>query len=277
MKNLSSSKLKGKRLGRGLDVLLGPASYKNEVLLLDIEKIVPNKNQPRKNFEKQALLELSQSIKENGILQAILVKKTEEGYQIIAGERRWRAAGLAGLKKIPAVSKAESTKKEMDLWALVENLQREDLNPMEQAQALQKIMAEGSWSQETLAKYLGISRPSLANSLRLLNLDPEVQQLVWDKKLSFSQARELLRFKDPKKQREMAMACLKQSLPVIKITKNKNKKPNLPCWVRKNLTEIEKKWNQTLKLKYSKGKGFLSFSFKSEEELKKLLDQFLSK
>ena len=276
MKNLNSSSSKARRLGRGLDVLLGPAPSKSEVLLLDIEKVYPNKNQPRKRFEKQALLELSQSIKENGILQAILVKKTEEGYQIIAGERRWRAAGLAGLKNIPALLKTESAKKESHLWALVENLQRENLNPMEQAQALKKILIETGESQESLAQNLGVSRSSLANSLRLLNLDPEVQQLVFEKKLSFSQARELLQFKDFKKQREMARACLKQSLPVRKIAAKK-KKSSLPFWIHKTVSEIEKIWNRSLKLKYSKGKGSLSFSFKSEEELKKLLDQFLSK
>jgi len=158
---------------------------------------------------------------------------------------------------------------------LVENLQREDLNPMEQAQALQKIMQEGSWSQETLAKHLGLSRPSLANSLRLLNLDPEVQQLLSEKKLSFSQARELLRFKDPAKQREMAKACLKKSLTVRKIGLKGSSSP--PFWLRKTLPEIEKAWNQKIKLNYSQGKGLLSFSFKNEEELKRLLDQLLSK
>ena len=276
MKDLSSSQAKRNRLGRGLDVLLGPSPSKSEVLLLDIEKAFPNKNQPRKNFEKQALLELSESIKEHGVLQAILVKKTEEGYQIIAGERRWRAACMAGLKKVPAVLKKSTTKKEIDLWALVENLQREDLNPMEQAQAIQKIMEESQWNQEILAKRLGLSRPSLANSLRLLNLDPEVQQLVSDKKLSFSQARELLQFKEPKKQREMAQACLKKSLTVRKIAVKKQKS-SLPFWIRKNLSDLEKTWNYPTKLKYFNGKGSLSFSFKTEEELKGLLDQFLSK
>jgi len=276
VKNLDRTKLKGKRLGRGLDLLLGPVDSKNDLLLLDIEKLFPDKNQPRKSFKKESLLELSQSIKEHGVLQAILVKKTESGYQIIAGERRWRAAGLAGLKKIPAVLKPEATKKKVGLWALIENLQRENLNPMEQAYALKKIMEEGSWSQESLAKHLGLSRPSIANSLRLLNLDPEVQDLVWNNKLSFSQSRELLQFKDPKKQREMAKACLKEALPVRQILKQSTKEP-VPFWLRKSLTEIEKKWNQSLKLKYSKkGKGSLSFSFQKEQDLKKLLDKLLS-
>jgi len=274
MKTLNPSHSSPSRLGRGLDVLLGPAPSKNEVLLLDIEKIFPNRNQPRQCFDEQSLLELSQSIKENGILQAILVQKTEKGYQIIAGERRWRAACLAGLKKIPALLKA-TTKEESQIWALVENLQRENLNPIEQARAIKKILSEGDWTQESLAQHLGVSRPSLANSLRLLNLEPEVQQLVFEKKLSFSQARELLQFKDPQKQKEMAKACLKQSLSVRKVA-TKKKESSLPFWIRKTLPEIEKTWNRSIKLKYSKGKGSLSLSFKSEEELKKLLDQLLS-
>ena len=276
MKNLISSKTKGKRLGRGLDALLGPSSSKNEVLLLDIEKVFPNKEQPRKHFEKQSLEELSQSIKENGVLQAILVKKKPEGYQIIAGERRWRAACLAGLKKIPALLKTETSQKESHLWSLVENLQRENLNPIEQAQAFKKTLEETGVSQEILAQKLGVSRPSLANSLRLLNLDPEVQRLIREKKISFSQARELLSYKDAQKQREMAQACLKKSLTVRKITKKKSKS-SAPFWLNKSLKEVEKRWNQSLKLQYSRGKGSLSFFFKNEKELSKLLDQLLTR
>ena len=276
MKNLSFSKTKGKRLGRGLDALLGPSSSKNEVLLLDIEKVFPNKEQPRKHFEKQSLEELSQSIKENGVLQAILVKKKPEGYQIIAGERRWRAACLAGLKKIPALLKTETSQKESHLWSLVENLQRENLNPIEQAQAFKKTLEETGVSQELLAQKLGVSRPSLANSLRLLNLDPEVQLLIREKKISFSQARELLSYKEAKKQREMAQACLKKSLTVRKITKKKSKS-SAPFWLNKSLKEVEKRWNQSLKLQYSQGKGSLSFFFKNEKELNKLLDQLLTR
>ena len=276
MKKINFINSKGNRLGRGLDVLLGPADSSSQILLLDVEKIAPNKNQPRKNFDKTALLELSQSIKENGILQAVLVEKQGEVYQIIAGERRWRAACMAGLKKIPALLKPRVAQKETAVWSLVENLQREDLNPIEQAFAFKKIMEKNLWSQEALAKYLGVSRSSLANTLRLLNLDPDVQTLLSDKKLSFSQARELLQFKNSKQQKEMAQACLKKNLTVRKIKAEKSAPP-LPFWIRKTLPEIEKNWNHCLKFKYSQGKGSLSFSFKSEKELKKLLDQFLSK
>ncbi|MBC6415044.1 MAG: ParB/RepB/Spo0J family partition protein [Bdellovibrionales bacterium] len=267
-------KSKGSRLGKGLDALLGPMDSKNQILLLDIEKVFPNKNQPRKKFNKETLSDLVKSIKENGILQAILVEEKKGAYQIIAGERRWRACCMAGLKKIPAVLKTDISQKKIALWALVENLQRENLNPMEQALAFKEIMKKNLWNQETLAKYLGISRSSLANSLRLLNLDSEVQDLVSSKKLSFSQARELLQFKSLKQQREMAQACLKKKLTVQKI-KTKKSNPSVPFWIRQILIEIQKKKNVSLNFKYSKGKGALSFSFKTEEELKNLLDKLL--
>ena len=275
METLNSVNKKDKdRLGRGLDFLLGPVDSKNQILFLDIEKIHPNKEQPRKSFDKETLQGLAQSIQKNGILQAILVEKKGEGYQIIVGERRWRASCLAGLKKIPAILKANVEKQDTALWALVENLQREDLNPIEQAHAFKKIMSETAWGQEVLAEKLGLARSSLANSLRLLNLDTEVQELVKEKKLSFSQARELLKFKDFKRQREMARLCLKKSLTVQKL-KGTQKKSEQPFWIKKILSQLEKKFSQNLKLTYFKGKGSLSFSFKSEAELKQVLNQLL--
>lgn len=269
MESLNSSKSVN-RLGRGLDVLLGPENSKDQILLLDIEKIVPNKAQPRKDFDSSLLKELAQSIKENGVLQAILVEKRGETYQIIAGERRWRASCMAGLKKIPAVLKKVENEKDLAFWALAENLQREDLNPIEQALAFKKIMEKTNLNQELLARKLGISRPSLANSLRLLNLEPEVRELVKQKKLSFSQARELLRIKEPLKQKEMALACLKKSLSVRKIKQKKGEKAP-PFWLGQSLAQIERKIDLALKLHYSKGKGFVGFSFKNDEELKKIL------
>lgn len=277
MSNLRAlDKKKDKRLGRGLDFLLGPSDSGSQTLLLDIEKVHPNKEQPRKDFDREALRELAQSIQKNGLLQAILVEKIGENYQIIAGERRWRACGLAGLKKIPAILKENITKKDSSLWALIENLQREDLNPIEQAQAFKKIMRETGFSQDVLAESLGFARSSLANILRLLNLDPEVQQFVRKKKLSFSQARELLKYKDFKKQREMAQLCLKKSLTVEKL-KGSRKKTETPFWLKKTLSQLEQRFSQRLKLSYFKGKGSLSFSFKNEKELKQTIDQLLEK
>ena len=260
------------RLGRGLDFLLGPADPKSQILFLDIEKVHPNKEQPRKDFDKESLKDLAQSIQKNGILQAILVEKKGETYQIIAGERRWRACCLAGLKKIPAVLKAKAEKRDLSLWALIENLQREDLNPIEQALAFQKIMIESGWGQEVLAEKLALSRSSLANTLRLLNLAPEVQNLVREKKLSFSQARELLKFKDFKKQKEMAELCLKKSLTVRKLSKQKSESP---FWLKKTVAQLEKRFSRKLKLTYFNGKGALSFSFKNDKELKEALNQLL--
>ena len=262
------------RLGRGLDFLLGPSDSKNQILLLDLEKIYPNKQQPRKDFDKESLQSLAQSIRKNGILQAILVEKKGESYQIIAGERRWRASCLAGLKKIPALLKTPAQKEKPSLWALIENLQREDLNPMEQALAFKKIMTETGWSQEALAEKLALSRSSLANSLRLLNLAPEVQQLVRERKLSFSQARELLKVKNLKKQKELAYLCLKKSFTVQKLSQSQTKS-SVPFWIKKAINQLEKRFSQRLKLGYSNGKGSLSFSFQDEKELKQILNRLL--
>ena len=245
--------------------------------MLDIEKIQPNREQPRKDFNKEALNELANSIKQNGVLQAILIEKKGGTYQIIAGERRWRAAGLAGLKKIPVLLKTKIEKKDSSLWALIENLQREDLNPIEEAEAFKKIMEESGWGQELLAKKLAMSRSSLANSLRLLNLDPEVQKLVREKKLSFSQARELLKFKDLKQQREMALLCVKKSLTVQKISQKQKKEEELPFWLKRTLSKLEKRFSQRLKINWLKGRGSLTFSFKNQEELKQTLNQLLEK
>ena len=267
---------KNNRLGRGLDALLGPANKGlHPNLLLDIEKIQPNKKQPRTAFDKKSIEKLSASIKANGVLQPILVQKKGESYQIIAGERRWRAAGLAGLRKIPAIIR-EPKPEQKALWALIENMQREDLNPIETAKAFKKIMDENHFSQEVLAKKLGLARPSLTNSLRLLQLDQEVQQLVEDKKISFAQARELLRFKSPKEQREMARRAIKKSLTVKNLSSKAAKKhseKHLPFWAKKALSHLEKRFSQKLNLNYSKGKGRLTFSFRSEAELKNLLNQ----
>ena len=265
------------RLGRGLDFLLGSSiDSKNQILLLDIEKVYPNKNQPRKDFNKESLSELTQSIRENGLLQAILVEKQGEHYQIIAGERRWRACCLAGLKKIPAVLKTNVAKIKTSIWALIENLQREDLNPIEQAEAFKLIMKESAWNQEVLAKNLALSRSSVANSLRLLNLDSQVQALVRERKLSFSQARELLKFKDFKKQRELAEQCLKKTLTVRGL-KNTQESTELPFWAKKAKDQLEKQFSQNLKLTFFKGKGLLSFSFKNEQALKQILSRLLEK
>ena len=232
-KNKALVEKRTNRLGRGLDVLLGPPREKDQILLLDIEKISPNKEQPRKVFDKASLEKLCASIKSQGLLQPILVEKKGNAYQIIAGERRWRAACRLGMHKIAAIVKIPKPS-EKNLWALIENIQREELNPLEEARAFQKIIKEEGFTQESLAQTLGRSRPSIANTLRLLNLEPNVQSLVESKALSFAQARELLRFNSAKEQIKMAKACIKKSLTVkgLGLKANKKKKNLQPFWLK---------------------------------------------
>ena len=162
-----------KGLGKGLDALLGPINNledeKNNILEVKINEVEPNKDQPRKDFDEEKLKALADSIKEHGIVQPIIVRKEETGYSIVAGERRWRAAKIAGLKKIPVIVK-ELTPQEVMEIALIENLQREDLNPIEEAEAYQKLMKEYKMTQEDVAKIVGKSRAAIANSVRLLTL-----------------------------------------------------------------------------------------------------------
>lgn len=269
---------KNNRLGRGLDTLLGDSPKRLQVLDIDIEKIYPNKDQPRKVFDEGRLRGLSASVKKHGVLQPILVQKFEDKYQIIVGERRWRASCMAGLHKIPALVKSPDPDKK-SIWALIENIQREDLNPMEKARAFRKIIDESKVSQEDLASSLGQPRSSLANFLRLLNLDKDVQKLVEAKKLSFAQAREILRFKSPKDQKAMAKKCLNQALTVKGISLKADglrSKETLPFWAKKALSQLERQFDQKLQFNYLKGKGRLVFSFKNESELKSLLDRLLS-
>ena len=278
MKSYTTIEDKKNRLGRGLDTLLGSSKDITQVLLVNIEKIYPNKEQPRKNFNKESIKELCDSIKKQGLLQPILLQKKGDKYEIIAGERRWRATCMAGLHKIPAIIKNPDPSQKA-LWALIENLQREDLNPIEEARAFKNLMEKQGLKQEFLAKKLGRSRSSLANSLRLLQLDPEVQKLVEERQIGFAQARELLRFKSPKKQRDMAKECQKKSLTVrsLGVKQEKNELQKAPFWAKKSLSYFEKQKFCKVQLQYLNGKGRLSFSFQSDAELKELLNKLLNK
>ena len=270
---------KRNRLGRGLDSLLGPPSQKRgeEVLNLDIERVFPNENQPRKHFSVKEIEELSLSIARHGLLQPILVCPKGENYQIIAGERRWRATQKAGLHKIPAIVKRPSSKEET-LWSLLENLQRSDLNPVEEAKAYKKLMEEEALTQEELAQALGRSRASVANQLRLLALDSQVQQWLSEGHLTFSQAREILKVKSPKEQRRLAKQCMGEKLTVRSLDRRVSKKTfPFPSWVEPSLLELRKKHGLNIRLDYRKGKGKLSFLFGSEEELKNLMDRLWPK
>ena len=183
------------------------------VVLLDINKIEPNRNQPRKQFQEESLEELAESIKNYGVIQPIVVKQNEDYYELIAGERRWRASKIAGLKEIPAIIKKYEDEKLFEI-ALAENLQREDLNPMEEAAGYSKLSTDFNLSQDEIAKRVGKSRSAVANAMRLLNLDSRVQELVKNGKLSPGHARSILPIENSDEQFELAERIIDEELSV---------------------------------------------------------------
>lgn len=209
-----------KGLGTGLDVLFGASGLdeenESELLILPISKVEPRIDQPREYFDQQALQELADSIAQYGLIQPITVRKLETGYyQIIAGERRWRASRLAGLKEVP-VRVIEADDRTTAELALVENLQREDLNPIEEAKGYKTLIEEFGLTQEEAAKSVGRSRPSITNALRLLSLSPKVLEMVEKNELSAGHARALISISDDKKQLDAAKEVREKGLSVRK-------------------------------------------------------------
>src|SRR5713101_2353761 len=186
-----------KALGRGLNALLGTSDLESDQLReIDIDRILPNSHQPRKNFDEEGLNELADSIREHGVVQPIVVRVLEDGFfQLIAGERRWRAAQRIGLVRIPAVIREAGEHAALEI-ALIENLQREDLNPMEEAQAYERLIVDFGMTQEEVARRVGKNRTTIANMLRLLRLPPEVQQWLRENRLSTGHAKALLSLSD---------------------------------------------------------------------------------
>ena len=186
-----------KALGRGLSALLGTSDLATEQLReIDIDRILPNSHQPRKNFDEDGLNELADSIREHGVVQPIVVRALEDGFfQLIAGERRWRASQRAGLVRIPAVVREATEHAALEI-ALIENLQREDLNPIEEAQAYNQLIQEFGMTQEDVARRVGKNRATISNMLRLLRLPPEVQQWLRENRLSTGHAKALLSLSD---------------------------------------------------------------------------------
>lgn len=266
--------MKKPALGRGLDALFPQVSHEGEVLMTDIGLLDPNPDQPRKAFDETALDELAQSIKSLGLLQPILAYAENGRYRIIAGERRFRAAMKAGLKQVPVLVRT-LPQHEIILAALMENLQREDLNAMEAAQAVRQLMDEGNLTQEEAAKQLGKSRPALANLLRLLQLTPEVQNMVRDNLLSEGHARVLAGI--PQKARQIALAqkaaALKLSVRELEAlakqepgkgkSKAQTQPPELADFQEKLLEAVGVK----AKITGSLQKGRIVLPYKSYEEL----------
>ena len=288
---------KKQALGMGLEGMFGGSTAKttkkssekakeekNGEVLLKINMIEPNREQPRKNFDEDALIELSESIKQVGILSPLLVQNRKDYYEIIAGERRWRAAKIAGMQKIPVVIK-EWQEGEAFEAALVENLQREDLNPIEEAESYLRLQEEFELSQEKIAERVGKSRSAIANSLRLLQLDPRVRNFVTENKLSSGHARTLLGITDGEAQFELAEHVLEEGLSVRALealVKKEQKKgqeaapiPPKPAEEELFYQEIEEElktiFATKVKLSRKKNKGRIEIEYYSKDDLERLL------
>ncbi len=276
-----------KRLGRGLDALFNSLEVddKDQVLEISISELRPNPYQPRKVFNEEALQELKESIMEHGVIQPILVRKSIKGYDIIAGERRYRAAMAAGLTTIPAVERKFTDQVMMEV-ALIENVQREDLNPLEIADAYQRIMEKFSLTQEELAKKMGKSRPLVANFLRLLNLPNEIKEHVSRGTITMGHAKTLVSIEDPKVQQMLANETIKKSLSVRKLEemvqelqqqKNKTKqtakkKSTKEVYFQSVEEKLREKLGTSVLIKPGKKKGRIEIEYYSERDLERILE-----
>ena len=273
-------------LGKGLDALFADNATEDAqgAVKLRVSEIEPNKAQPRKTFDEKALTDLAESIAQHGILQPLLVRPLPNGgYQLVAGERRWRASRMAGLTEVPVIIRELTDKETMEL-ALIENLQREDLNPIEEAEGLQLLMENYGLTQEEASKRVGRSRPAVANSLRLLNLPEPVQEMTRMGRISAGHARALLAFEDTDKLIETARMVATQDISVREVERLSKKAVQEPSKrVKKEerrasyYTEVELALTETLgrKVKVSggKGKGTLEIEFYSTEDLADLANR----
>ena len=256
-----------------------------EGVLVNINKVEPNREQPRKNFDEDALLELSESIKQYGLLQPILVQDRKDYYEIIAGERRWRAAKLAGLKQVPVIIK-NLTDQEIVEISLIENIQRENLNPIEEAQAYKRLLNEFHLKQDEVAERVSKSRTAVTNSMRLLKLSDDVQRMVIDEMITTGHARALLGVEDPAEQYNLAQRIFDEKLSVReveKIVKNMGKpvKPKKEKVVDKSMQVIYDDISEKLKTQLGTkvnivpkedGSGKIEIEFYSHDELDRILD-----
>lgn len=276
-----------KGLGKGLGALLGDftqdSTPDNGFKQLPLQKVEPNPDQPRHTFDPEALEELAESIRQHGILQPLTVRATASGYyQIIAGERRWRAARLAGLREVPAIVIEADDRKAAQL-ALIENLQREDLNPVEEAMGYRTLLEDYHMTQEEAAGQVGKSRSALANSLRLLSLQPDILELVSQGKLTAGHARAVLTVKDPARQREAAQKIAALDLSVRQaelLCRNLNREPKAQPeakplavnYVAECEKDLSKRLGRGVKIVCGKRKGRCELEFYGQEDLQLLLD-----
>lgn len=280
--------MSNKGLGRGLSALLGDFDENTNdspYQLLPIHKVEPNPNQPRRDFDEEELQALSESIALHGVIQPLTVRETGNGYyQIIAGERRWRASRMANLAEVPVVIVEADDKKAMEL-ALIENLQRQDLNPVEEALGYQSLMSDFGLTQDETANRVGKSRPAVANALRLLNLCPEVLDKVRSGELSAGHARAVLSLKTEKQQKEASQKIMALGLSVRQaelLCKNMTREPapeKEPTLAVDYIGECEKSLSKHLgrgvKIVNGKRKGRFELEFYGQDDLQTLLDALM--
>ncbi len=258
----------------------GEATNSSKIWIIPISEIFPNANQPRKHFDPEALQELSVSIKEHGVLQPILVaEKRDGGYELIAGERRWRAAKLAGLPSVPALVKQLPELAKLEI-SLIENIQRADLDPIEEAFAYKRLIDEFNLTQQQVADKLGKSRPAVANIIRLLELPDEVQKALIEKRINMGQARALLSLKNEKEQLDALSSMLGQKISVREMEKIVQKmKPGGFSRRDPNLAYIEQKLRTALGTKVNitqKGEsGIVAINYFSKEELARVVKKII--
>lgn len=279
-------------LGKGLDSLIPTGineskEIKQAETIVKIAKVEPNREQPRKNFDEDALQELADSIKQFGLLQPILVQDRKDYYEIIAGERRWRAAKLAGLKEVPVIIR-NYTNQEIVEISLIENIQREDLNPIEEAMAYKRLLEEFHLKQDEVAERVSKSRTAVTNSMRLLKLCDSVQQMIIDDMLSTGHARALIPIEDKDMQLQLAQRIFDEKLSVREVEKivkgilkpdtAKSKKEEIPQNIQYIYQDIENKLKEKLSRKVeitSKGKngsGKIEIEFYSNDDLDRLIE-----
>ena len=292
------SKASSKGLGKGLGNLIRESEEDENVVVKEevkevvvkepgemkvrLSQIEPNREQPRKVFDEDALIELSESIKQYGVLQPLLVQKKDKYYEIIAGERRWRAAKLAGVKEVPVIIKDYSTQEVMEI-ALIENIQREDLNPIEEAQAYQRLIKDYRFKQDEVAEKVSKSRAAITNSLRLLKLDERVQEMVMEGKLSNGHARAIIGIEDGDQQYQVAQKIFDEQMSVReteKLMKNLNRPEKPEKQKPQNdfvYRDIEEKMNKIMGTKVviknrEHDKGKIEIEYYSQAELERIYD-----
>ena len=276
-------------LGKGLGALLPEYGQPEPKTLLycGIEEIIPNRSQPRKHFDESKLQELAESIKEKGILEPLLVRRTDQGYELIVGERRWRAAQKAGLKEVPVVVK-EADRREVLEISLIENLQREDLNPIEAAESFKHLLEEFNIRQEDLSQRIGKDRTTITNTLRLLKLPLEVRNQLLQNRITSGHARAILSLESKEKQKELCALIIKKGLSVREaeaIAKRWSEKPKKTTLVKRkgdlesqlgSLQDSLRKYLGTKVHITQKGKrGKIEIEYYSHEDLERIVEAIL--